>query len=54
MVSEKEQTDAFFGDLTALVDRYKAEFDLSYAVVLGCLALKAHQLADEAVNSTKE
>lgn len=49
----QEQTDAFASDLDALVERYRQEFDLTYAAVLGTLAMKSHLLMVEAVNNHK-
>ena len=47
-MSDKEQTEAFAGDLDKLVERYRAEFGISYAVTVGVLHLKAHLLCEEA------
>lgn len=47
-MSEKEQIEAFADDLDRLVDRYRREFDLSYASVIGTLNMKAHLLCAEA------
>jgi hypothetical protein len=53
-MDDKEQTKAFAGDLDALVERYRSEFDLTYAVVIGVLYLKAHMMAEEASETTEE
>jgi len=47
-MNEKEQIQAFADDLDRLVDRYRGEFDLSYASVVGTLNMKAHLLCSEA------
>lgn len=49
-MSDKEQTDRFSHDLDALVERYRKEYDLSYASVIGVLLLQIHMLSDEACN----
>lgn len=44
-MSEKEQTDHFYKELTDLVARFCAEYDLSrVAAVIGCLEIKKHEL----------
>jgi hypothetical protein len=48
VVTEREQQTAFAGDLDKLVARYRAEFQMSYASVIGCLHLMAAMLAIEA------
>ncbi len=47
-MSDKEQTDHFAAELDRLVDRFRAEYELSYATVIGTLTLKATFLALEA------
>lgn len=49
-----EQTDAFANELDALVDRFRSEFDLTYAVVVGVLHMKAHLLCVEAAKEAEE
>lgn len=43
-----EQVKQFADDLDNLVDRYRDEYDLNYAAVVGALFMKAHLLCDEA------
>lgn len=47
-MSDKEQTDAFADDLDKLVERYRLEFEITYAIVIGALHLKAHLMCAEA------
>jgi hypothetical protein len=46
-VSEKEQIDHFAQELDKLVERFRSEYDLTYASVIGALTIKSHQLIDE-------
>lgn len=39
-----EQTQAFSDTLDAAIDRFTQEFDLSYASVIGVLAMKAIEI----------
>lgn len=47
-MTDKEQTEAFADDLDKLVERYRQEFDISYAQVVGTLIMKSHLLCNEA------
>jgi len=47
-MSEQEQTNAFAEDLDRLIERYRKEFEITYASVVGTLFLKATLLANEA------
>lgn len=49
-----QQINAFAGDLDSLVHRFRYEFDLSYASVIGVLTLKAHALCAESLNGDDE
>ncbi len=44
-------TDHFEAELEALIRRFRFEYDLSYAVAVGCLALAAQRLMQEAESS---
>ena len=46
-MSEGEQIQAFANDLDRLVDRYRDEFELTFAAVVGTLHMKAHLLCVE-------
>lgn len=50
-MTNKEQTDAFSHELAALIDRYRSEFDLSYAQVIGTLHIHAAHLAHEGLSN---
>lgn len=47
-MTDKEQTDAFANDLDKLVERYRQEFEMSYAQIVGTLYMKNHLLCTEA------
>jgi hypothetical protein len=47
-MTDKEQTDAFADELDKLVDRFRQEFDLTYAQAVGVLHMKAHLLCEDA------
>lgn len=47
-MSDKEQTDHFANDVDNLVERYRSEYDMSYACVVGVLQMKIHLLCNEA------
>lgn len=47
-MTEKDQTDHFANDLDKLVDRYRSEYEISYASVVGVLQMKIHLLCSEA------
>lgn len=46
-MNDSDQTAAFANDLDNLVDRYRAEFDVTYAAVIGVLFMKAQLLCTE-------
>jgi hypothetical protein len=52
-MDHKEQTDAFAAELDALVDRFCKEFDLTYAIAVGVLHLKAHLLCADAAKAAE-
>lgn len=49
-MSESEQTQHFANELDALVNRFRAEYSLTYASLLGALYLKAHMLCQESMD----
>ena len=53
-MTEKEQIDHFAKDLNRLVDRYRSEYELSYASVVGVLHMKIFSMCDEARESGDE
>lgn len=54
MMTEKEQVTAFANDIDKLVERYKQEFDMTYAAAVGVLFMKAQLLSLETVKFTME
>ena len=49
-MSDAEQTRAFISDISAVVDRYRAEFDITYAQVIGGLEMVKLELFKESMN----
>jgi len=49
-----EQIAKFENDLDALIDRYRVEFDMTYAAMVGSLFIKVHALASEANGEDEE
>ena len=47
-MSEKEQIDHFANDIDNIVERYRSEYEISYASVVGVLQMKIHLLCEEA------
>lgn len=46
-MEETEKIDAFASDLDRLVERYRKEFCITYAAVVGTLHIKASLLCNE-------
>lgn len=46
-MSAKEQTDHFANELDKLVDRFRSEYEMSYAQVVGVLEMKKWLLCSE-------
>lgn len=53
-MSEKEQIDHFANEIDRLADRYRSEYEMSYASVVGVLQMKIHLLCDEASERSDE
>lgn len=53
-MTETDQINHFADDLDNLVDRYRNEYDISYAAIVGTLHMKAHLLCDEASDRSEE
>lgn len=53
-MSEKEQIDHFANDIDNLVERYRSEYEMSYAAVVGVLQMKIHLLCAEAAERSDE
>lgn len=47
-MSDREQTDHFAGDVDGLVDRYRSEYEMTYASIVGVLQMKIWLLCAEA------
>lgn len=52
-MDETEQIIAFENELEALVHRYRHEFNMHYASVIGVLHIQAHVLTREALEDDK-
>jgi len=53
-MDEGQQIDHFADELDKLVERFRSEYDISYASVIGALHLKAHLLCSEATERADE
>lgn len=53
-MNEKEQTQHFADELDNLVERFRKEYDLTYAAVVGTLQMKAFTLMQEANDRSDE
>lgn len=53
-MSDFNQPDAFHDDVVRLLDRYREEFDLSYAEAIGVLDMVKHRLLVEALELENE
>lgn len=53
-MTPNEQIDAFSIDIGKVIDRYRREFDLSYAAAVGTLMIHAHRLMDEGQRSLED
>ncbi len=47
-MSESEQIKHFGDEIDKLVDRFRREYDITYAAVVGTLFMKAHLICNEA------
>lgn len=46
-MTDREQTDNFASELDLLIDRYRREYDLTYAQVIGVMQIKICLLCTE-------
>jgi hypothetical protein len=53
-MNEQQQTFHFGDELDKLVERFRQEYDLSYAAIVGTLHMKAHLLCGEAIDRDDE
>ena len=47
-MDEKDQTRHFADEIDKLVERYRSEYDIQYASIVGVLHMKIHLLCQEA------
>lgn len=47
-MTNNEQTNAFADDIDKLIERYRQEFEMTYAQIVGVLHMKSWLLRDEA------
>jgi hypothetical protein len=47
-MTEEDQTNHFSNDVDKLVDRYRDQYEMSYAACVGVFTMKIHQLCKEA------
>ena len=45
--TQDEQASQFGHELDRLIDRFRDEYDISYAAMIGALYFRAHSLANE-------
>lgn len=53
-MTPSEQIERLSDEIDALIGRYRDEYDLTYAAVIGVLFAKAHFLCEEAKNQAGE
>lgn len=53
-MTPNEQIDAFSIDIGKVIDRYRREFDLSYAAAVGTLMIHVHRLMNEGQRSLED
>lgn len=53
-MSERDQIAQLETEIDKLVDRFRAEYDITYAATIGTLQLKIHRLSCEAVEQSEE
>lgn len=53
-MDHKEQIQHFADELDRLVERFRSEYDLTYAATVGALMMKAHLLMAEAADREDE
>lgn len=49
-MSQQDQINHLSDDLDALINRYKQEYELTYAAAIGVLTMKIHTLISEAID----
>lgn len=52
-MNQKKQIDVFEHELSKFIDKFRREFTLTYAEVIGTIEVKLHSLKDEANKNKK-
>lgn len=47
-MSDREQTKAFANEIDKLVERFRSEYDMTYAQIVGVLHMKSWLMCEEA------
>ncbi len=53
-MTDKQQTDHFAHELDRLIDRFRMEYEISYAAVIGTLHIKATTLVIDAGDENED
>lgn len=53
-MTEQEQISHLQNDIDALIERYRKEYSLTYASVIGALMMKVHLLCMEDIEEVEE
>lgn len=53
-MTEREQITHLSNEIDKLINRYRDEYDLSYAAVVGILQMKSHLLMSEAAEDDSD
>lgn len=53
-MTEREQTEHFDVELTALIRRFRLEYEMTYAAVIGTLQIKIVELVNEAQDDEED
>lgn len=53
-MSEQEQITHFGNELDTLINRFRDEYEMSYAAVVGCLEFRKFTLMVESMNNNEE
>jgi len=53
-MSEEEQLKCLANDVDALINRYREEFNISYATVVAVLTFKTHMMCQEAARQKED
>lgn len=53
-MTEKEQIEHLANELDNLIERYRDEYEISYAAVVGVLQIKIHLMCSEASDRSDE